>query len=84
MKQIEWTCDICHKPITPNLREIPINGVLTKSYNPSFMRMTIQQVGWKNNYPERTTEIDLCDEHYKMIEELLKVNYVNEEEFEED
>ena len=69
-----YKCDVCGADIKAKRREIPMGdtGKMVPCSNESIMRLEIKQIDTLSNYPERTIEIDLCNDHYNMIKELLE------------
>lgn len=71
MKKIKYQCDVCGKDISPKCRPIPLAFDKTISSNPSFMRLKITQVKEKDNYPERELSMDLCDDCWEKLSNII-------------
>ena len=87
MKKTEYDCDLCGKHIVPIHRTIPLAYDKTTSCYKSFMRIKISQIRPMDNCTERDTVMDLCDDCYNSINNVilsrLKKETTNEENYDD-
>ena len=71
MKKINYSCDVCGNEIEPQNRAIPLAYDKTMSCYKSFMRIKISQIRTLDNCSERDMEMDLCDECWGKIADVI-------------
>ena len=79
MKKVDYICDICGETIDPKLRQVShgldkaLSSVSVAHFSryKSFMRLKVSQIRTCDNCSERDMEVDLCDNCWDKIANII-------------